>query len=240
MAQSEAHHSVCPFPPCRPLVWHIKGAVSMRGAASTRVRFLKSDKVCLDQELAALKAMKRNVLKLHQQQKRRSEQRTREDDDMALVVLALTMPDVTCLKEYLDQKRCLTRGQEEEESRLNRTVDRLLAMPDDDIVTLLEPTDELGAARLRRATGFVSDFGMHQWVVSMNGARGVAPRVSSAIHRRCELLRQIGRTAPATPPSLSRAASYKWCAKWRRRWGIGKGRAQPRDILDPAVAKRKA
>jgi hypothetical protein len=167
----------------------------MRGAASTRVRFLKSDKVCLDQELAALKAMKRNVQKLHQQQKRRGEQRTREDDDMALVVLALTMPDVTCLKEYLDQKRCLTRGQEEEESRLNRTVDRLLAMPDDDIVTLLEPTDELGAARLRRATGFVSDFGMHQWVVSMNGARGVAPRVSSAIHRRCELLRQIGRTA---------------------------------------------
>ena len=71
-------------------------------------------------------------------------------------------------------------------------------------------------------------------------ACGVAPVVSSVLARRHELADRYRAQGAAPRLQSSKWGYYKWVARWRRKWRVQKARAHPRDVLETAVARKKA
>ena len=157
----------------------------------------------------------------------------------ALVLLALTMPATNCLRSFLERSGKDELSASATDSAVAATVDRFLAMTTAQTVRLLEPRRAVEAARLRAAQAFSIEHGVHVWLAERNTAGGVAPVVSNVLERRHELAAACGHAA-GSRLQCGKWGYYKWVARWRRKWRVQKARAHPRDVLETAVARKKA
>ena len=191
-------------------------------------------------ELEELRRQKRTEARRKRVEQKREQRREAERNATALVVLALTMPATDCLRSFLQRSGAGELSAPETEEAVASTVDALLAMTTAQTVCLLEPSDAQQKGRLRRATTFSIEHGVHTWVAEKNTGCGVAPVVSSVVARRQALAEEHREQGRAVGAPSTKWGYYKWVARWRRRWRVQRARAHPRDVLDAAAVRQKA
>ena len=92
--------------------------------------------------------------------------------------------------------------------------------------------------RLKRATGWLEEFGLHSWIDTLNRRQGIAP-VTGVVLQEVERRRV---SAAAGPLGVHVKAKHRqqWLRRWRRRWGICLARLLPGQRLPPDACARKA
>ena len=211
----------------------------MSGAFSQHVSTLERTRQRMSTKLAELRMQRRAHAERDRAKQKRRKRAEEEQAATALVLLALTMPATDCLRSFLRRSGKDELSASDTDNAVAATVDRFLAMTTAQTVRLLEPRRAVEAARLHAAQAFSIEHGVHVWLAERNTAGGVAPVISSVLERRHDLSPLRGHAA-GPRLQLGKWGYYKWVTRWRRKWRVSKARAHPRDVLETAVARKKA
>ena len=157
---------------------------------------------------------------------------------VGLRILAI-MPDGTApLQRYLTMQLS-GESQESIDSEYEDIVQRFLGMTPEAISALAEPIAAEATVELQAAFDFAVKSKLHSWTTLQNVSKGVAPTVATLLNERMRLTSSVVQNAGLPQrEERSRSANYKWLSRWRRHWGMPKGRFAHQDM--PTVAEMRA
>ena len=157
---------------------------------------------------------------------------------VATAIFVLTHPAVEPACWYLEQRWRHWDSQKENVRRyLQAWYAGLLATST--VASVLQPSTSAARDALQKATTFVQELQLHDWVDNANRAQGIAPMSSVLIDQATGQL-PSSRTKPLLYVGMRKKYKLQWLRRWRRRWRVGLGPLQPRDTLPPAECQRKA
>ena len=157
---------------------------------------------------------------------------------VGLRILAV-LPDGTAPLQRFLEMQLSGEAQERIGSECEDIVQRFLRMTPAAVCALAEPTDGKPTEDLQAALDFAVESALHSWTTLQNVSKGVAPTVATLLGERKRLTRRVVQTAGLPRPTEgSRWACYKWMTRWRRQWGMPKGRFAHQDM--PTVAEMRA
>ena len=157
---------------------------------------------------------------------------------VGLRILAVTPDGTAPLQRYLTMQ--LTgESQESIDAEYEDIVRHFLEMTPEAISVLAEPIAAETPVELQEAVDFAVKWELHSWTALQNVSKGVAPTVATLLNERKRLCGSVVQTVGLPQrKENSRSASYKWLTRWRRRWGMPKGRFAHQD--KPTVAEMRA
>ena len=151
-------------------------------------------------------------------------------------IFVLTHPAVEPACWYLEQRwRHWDSQKENVRSCLQAWYAGLLATST--VASVLQPSTSAARDALQKATTFVQELQLHDWVDNANRAQGIAPMSSVLIDQATGQL-PSSRTKPLLYVGMRKKYKLQWLRRWRRRWRVGLGPLQPRDTLPPAECQR--
>ena len=121
---------------------------------------------------------------------------------------------------------------------------KYLELSAEELQRLLEPIGRTSVKHpLNQAHAFATQFSVWNWVDEQNRSAGVAPSVADVIKQRNMRLEETqsgiwGEFNAAA--STSKAASYKWVARWKRDWNLAFGKASAHEVLPTETMRTKA
>ena len=155
---------------------------------------------------------------------------------VATAIFVLTHPAVEPACWYLEQRWRHWDSQKENVRRyLQAWYAGLLATST--VASVLQPRTSAARDTLQKATTFVQELQLHDWVDNANRAQGIAPMSSVLIDQATGQL-PSSRTKPLLYVGMRKKYKLQWLRRWRRRWRVGLGPLQPRDTLPPAECQR--
>ena len=157
---------------------------------------------------------------------------------VGLRILAVTPDSTAPLQRYL-KMQLSGESQESIDSEYEDIVQRFLGMTPEAICVLAEPIAAETSVELQAALDFAVKSELHSWTALQNVSKGVAPTVATLLNERKRLTSSVVQNAGLPQrKENSRWASYKWLTRWRRHWGMPKGRFAHQDM--PTVAEMRA
>ena len=157
---------------------------------------------------------------------------------VGLRILAVTPDGTAPLQHYL-KMQLSGESQESIDSEYEDIVQRFLGVTPEAIGDLAEPIAAETPVELQAALDFAVKWELHSWTALQNVRKGVAPTVATLLNERKRLCGSVVQSVDLPQrKENSRWASYKWLTRWRRHWGMPKGRFGHQDM--PTVAEMRA
>jgi len=203
-------------------------------------------------ELAALQSKLRlKDRECNNQARRLKRQRVKQDHrsaqaehniiDIAVVILAVAAPDLTCVPEFLTQWK--KSSQPDIDDFMDNICKKYVALTDVELSERLDPHSQRSKSLLRQAEAFATKFRLHVWVEKMNQQKGIAPSISDALQQRQEFTTalELSRTdlSQNSKYSTRAAAGYKWVRRFKRKWRLRSHQAGAREHVPLEDARKK-
>ena len=169
-------------------------------------------------------------------QKMRDQTRLQQDSErVALNVLCQTRGNVEACQHYLTSRlgaHCPT----DVKQSLEQVQQTSAGMTTQDRTDLFDGTfPESNSKTTRRATAFLREHKLANWVQGMNLDRHIAPLTTVVLKSALNLGCMPGESTTAKHKSRK-----QWLRRWRKRWGAAMGRIAPREHVPADVMHAKA
>lgn len=181
----------------------------------------------IDNVLLQVKQKKKQFLRERKLQQQREKRLTGFITDVAFILFVWTCPCAHLCQAYLAAQ--LAKGSQEHLPTLEQIELRYLEADIAEINAVMEKKPEVGQRKIETAARFQRDFNLSQWIESQNIEKGVAPTIALVQqHLQEAVVCTDAGGEPFAPPGPMQP-STKWVQRFRTRWGMKRGRFQPRD-----------
>ena len=173
---------------------------------------MRSQSEGLKRKLCELTASRRAVQNHASKTARRKGERSVRHEMIGSVLLARMGAGFEVLREYSSKK---IHASSDHEDFVERVASRFLAMPQNELVSLLERSEEASSVVVA-AERFLLDYRVHSWIGEQNSSKGVAPSVGDTL-RQAEYTRRALRTHGHLWLTKRKSfhAAYKWVQRFR-------------------------
>lgn len=110
--------------------------------------------------------------------------------------------------------------------------DVFMSMPENFAELMYSPPDLRAQKLVAVARAYIAEAATRGWVEKQNEQHGVAPHYASA---RVQYESALSSCSIAPQAEVTAKSARQWVKRWRRRWGVKRGKLKTSDVLSPGL-----